>query len=445
MVKNSSGIENYNEAKSRVVIAQVLSGLLNGSGSLTTHLSKFKDHSESSLIQETCYGCCRNFQLLENILQQLLHKALKTKDPDIKCLLIAGLYQLRGLNQAEYAVINESVSAASLLGKPWAKGLVNAVLRNYLRGKDDIEAALEDSPAQLKYSFPPWLSEQLQSQWPDDWQTIMMASNQRPPLTLRVNCSKTDRNKYLKELAELSMDAAPGNLADSALYLDKAVPVSGIPGFAEGMVSVQDEASQLVAGLLDLQPGMRVLDACASPGGKTCHMLESECSLTHCAAIDIGSNKLERIQENLNRLGLSAQLIDADASNVDSWWDGNAFDRILLDAPCSATAVIRRHPDIKLLRRSADLDELLLIQAKLLQSLWQCLKPGGLLLYSTCSLLRQENEQQIKQFLESTDNAKYEGIAADWGVECHFGKQLLPGDQNGPDGFFFCPLRKSQM
>lgn len=422
----------------------MLSELLQGSGSLSTHLSRFKDHTESGLIQETCYGCCRWYRLLEFILDQLLNKPLKSKDQDVRCLLLAALYQLRNLNLAEYAVINESVSAASLLGKPWAKGLVNAVLRNYLRGKDKIEQELASAAADVRNSFPQWLYEELEAQWPGQAESLALASNERPPLTLRVNLGKTNRDQYQLELADAGIEASPGQLANSALYLAKAVPVTEIPGFLEGKASVQDEASQLVAGLLDLLPGQRVLDACAAPGGKTCHILESEHSLTQCVAIDIGSRKLERIQENLERLGLRARLVDSDATDLDNWWDGVEYDRILLDAPCSATAVIRRHPDIKVLRRAKDLEQLLSIQANLLESLWKCLKPGGLLLYTTCSILRQENEEQIIRFLDSTDNAKYEGIAADWGVECRFGRQLLPSDKNGPDGFFYCPLRKSQ-
>ena len=231
-------------------------------------------------------------------------------------------------------------------------------------------------------------------------------------------------------------------MADSALYLDKPAPVTDLPGFAEGKVSVQDEASQLVPKLLQLEPGQRVLDACAAPGGKSCHILESEHSLTSLTSIDMTQSKLDRIRENFERLGLESSLVAADASEIEAWWDGNHFDRILLDAPCSATGVIRRHPDIKLLRRPEQIKALEEIQSNLLEKLWTCLKPGGLLLYTTCSLLRQENEDTIKRFLDSTDSAKYEAIAADWGVECAFGRQLLPGTNSGPDGFFYAVLRK---
>ena len=226
------------------------------------------------------------------------------------------------------------------------------------------------------------------------------------------------------------------------MYLDKPTPVTDLPEFAEGKVSVQDEASQLVPNLLQLEPAQHVLDACAAPGGKSCHILESEGSLTRMTSIDISQSKLDRIRENFDRLGVESNLVAADASELETWWDGIQFDRILLDAPCSATGVIRRHPDIKLLRKPEQAKYLAEIQSTLLTKLWTCLKPGGLLLYTTCSLLRQENEETIKRFLDSTDSAKYEAITADWGVECSFGRQLLPGTNSGPDGFFYAVLQK---
>ena len=432
-----------NSSNSRAIVATILSDLLSGRGSLTTHLSKVKEQTDFSLIQETCYGACRWFMLLENILSTLLSKPLKAGDKDIKCLLICGLYQLRELEVAEYAVINEAVSATVVLKKGWAKGLVNAVLRNYLRKKPEIEQALLGAEPSILHSHPAWLFAEISSQWPAQAEQILQNNNLRPPMTLRVNQLQKSRAEFLMLLDAANVEAMAGDYADTAIYLAKPSPVADIPGFAEGWVSVQDEASQLVAGLLQLKPDLRVLDACAAPGGKTCHILESEPSLTSCTAIDLNAGKLRRIEENLQRLQLEANLIEADASDVDSWWDGQLFDRILLDAPCSATGVIRRHPDIKLLRKPEEIAQLQLMQTRLLASLWLCLKPGGLLLYTTCSLLRQENEEIIGRFLECADSAKYERIVADWGVECHFGRQLLPGANQGPDGFFFCVLRKS--
>ena len=433
-----------NTSNSRAIVATILSELLSGHGSLTTQLAKHRERDDFSLIQESCYGACRWFILLETILAGLLKKSLKASDQDLKCLLICGLYQLRELEVAEYAVINETVSAAVVLKKPWAKGLVNAILRNYLRNKESIEQAMVKDEPSILLSHPPWLLGEIRTQWPDLAEQILQNNNLRPPMTLRVNQLQKSRAEFLALLDEAGIQAQPGELAASSIYLQKPSPVANIPGFAEAWVSVQDEASQLVPGLLQLEADLRVLDACAAPGGKTCHILESEPSLTSCTAIDLNAGKLNRIEENLQRLQLEANLIKADAADTDSWWDGELFDRILLDAPCSATGIIRRHPDIKLLRKPKELKKLALTQARLLEALWSCLEPGGLLLYTTCSILRQENEEIIARFLKCTDNAKYERIAADWGVECSFGRQLLPGANRGPDGFFYCVLRKIQ-
>lgn len=429
-------------SNSRAIVATVLCSLLNDRGSLNTLLGNHKDHPEFSLIQETSYGCCRWYFALETLLGQLLNKPLKKQDLDIKCLMVCGLYQLRDLEVAEYAVINESVSAVLIFKKPWAKGLVNAVLRGYQRKKDELEETLTASQPNGNLAFPKWLDSEISQQWPEQALSVFHNSNQRPPMTLRVNLARNSREQYLKSLAQAGIGATAGDLANSAVYLDKPAPVFELPGFAGGRLSVQDEASQLVAKLLQLEPAQRVLDACAAPGGKSCHMLESEGLLTCMTSIDKSQSKLSRIRENLERLGLESNLVVADAGELEAWWDGTHFDRILLDAPCSATGVIRRHPDIKLLRRPEQVKSLTEIQFGLLTKLWPCLKPGGLLLYTTCSLLRQENEETIRRFLDSTDNAKYEAIEADWGVECAFGRQLLPGTSSGPDGFFYAVLRK---
>jgi 16S rRNA (cytosine967-C5)-methyltransferase len=429
-------------SNSRAVVAKILCSLLNDRGSLNTLLSNHKDHPEFSLIQESSYGCCRWYFALETLLGQLLNKPLKKQDLDIKCLMICALYQLRELEVAEYAVINESVSAVMIFKKPWAKGLVNAVLRGYQRKKDELEKALTASKSNGDLAFPKWLDSEISRQWPEQALSVFQNSNQRPPMTLRVNLARNSREQYLESLAQAGIVATAGAWTDSAVYLDKPAPVTDLPGFTEGMVSVQDEASQLVPNLLQLEPGQLVLDACAAPGGKSCHILESEGLLTCMTSIDISQSKLDRIRENLERLGLESNLVAADAGELEAWWDGTYFDRILLDAPCSATGVIRRHPDIKLLRKPEQVKSLAEIQSGLLTKLWTCLKPGGLLLYTTCSLLRQENEETIRRFLDSTDSAKYEAIAAEWGVECAFGRQLLPGTSSGPDGFFYAVLRK---
>ena len=432
-------------SNSRAIVAKILCSLLKDRGSLNTLLSNHKDHLEFSLIQESSYGCCRWYFALESLLGQLLNKPLKKQDLDIKCLMICALYQLRELEVAEYAVINEAVSATLIFKKPWAKGLVNAVLRGYQRSKEELEEALASSQPNEGLAFPSWLESEIKLQWPERALSILQNSNQRPPMTLRVNLKKNSREQYLKLLTDDGIGATVGDLTDSALYLDKPVPVTDLSGFAEGKVSVQDEASQLVPNLLQLQAGQNVLDACAAPGGKSCHILESEHLLTGLTSIDLSHSKLERIRENLERLGLESNLVAADAGELQAWWNGNQFDRILLDAPCSATGVIRRHPDIKLLKKPEHIGSVKEVQSVLLSKLWACLKPGGLLLYTTCSLLKQENEETIKRFLESTNSAKYEGIEADWGVECLYGRQLLPGAGSGPDGFFYAVLRKEPV
>lgn len=431
------------DPNSRAIAAGILSQLLVGKGSLTTHLSNYKNQPDYALLQETCFGSCRWFHLLEQILAALLSKALRSKDTDLKCLLLVAIYQLRELSVPAYAVINESVAATKSLGKPWAKALVNGVLRNYLRRKDEIEQDLAERDELFLLSHPQWLSREISQQWPDQCLQILANNNLRPPMTLRVNLTKKSREEILRLLAKAGMQAIAGTLADSAIYLEQPIAVDRVPGFAQGWLSVQDEASQLVPALLQLGADMRVLDACAAPGGKTCHILESEQSLTSCVSVDISPQRMEKIRENLSRLGLKAELQVADVSKVAQWWDGEQFDRILLDVPCSATGVIRRHPDIKLLRSAADIVTLVNTQQQILRALWPCLKPGGLLLYTSCSVLRQENEHGLAQFLRSVENAKYQGITADWGVECSLGRQLLPGKNNAPDGFFYCVLQKA--
>lgn len=434
----------------RAIAANILADLDSGRGSIGSHLAALKikvkttnsDLTDTALLQEILYGCCRWFHLLDYITNQLVSKPLKRKDNNLRCLLMVGLYQIRYLSTPEYAVLNETVAAAAALRKSWGKPLVNAVLRNYLRERESLEAAIVQLPSWLASSHPEWLFDAIQKQWPAQSANIVSANNSRPPLCLRVNLSRTTRTAILSEFEKFNIQAFPGKLVQSAIYLEKPVPVTTILGFASGLLSVQDEASQLIPGLLRLAPGMRVLDACAAPGGKTCHILESEPSLASCTAIDVDSGRMHKITENLDRLGLKAILAVADATAVSHWWDNVAFDRILLDAPCSATGVIRRHPDIKLLRNRTNIEKLQRTQYSLLLNLWKCLSSGGLLLYTSCSILREENEANIAQFLAATPDAKYESIAADWGVECRYGRQLLPNTGYAPDGFYFALLRK---
>ena len=281
----------------------------------------------------------------------------------------------------------------------------------------------------------------LRHNWPGHWTTILDANNIQAPMTLRVNARRYRREDYLAELARAGIDAEATRFATMGIQLVQPVPVERLPGFADGAVSVQDEAAQLCTGLLDLAPGQRVLDACAAPGGKTCAILEACPALADVVAIDESAERLPRIEDNLARLDLDATLIQADAADLERWWDGRPFDRILLDVPCSATGVIRRHPDIKLLRRESDIVPLAGIQLGLLQAMWSLLAPGGRLVYATCSVFPQENHRIIQRFRTQSPEARLLEPAVDWGLDTGAGRQLLP-NPNSHDGFFYAVLEK---
>lgn len=427
----------------RANAALIISRLLQQQGSLATQLPKASEQTDASslsLLKELCYGSCRWYFSLNETLAGLLGKPLKAKDLDLHCLLIVGLYQLAWMRTPEYVSINETVNAVALLKKPWAKALVNGVLRQFQRQQQKIDARSETA----RFSYPQWLIDQLKSDWPQHWQAILLAGNSHPPMTLRINRQMNSRAGYLQQLHDSGMDATAGAYADSAVYLQQPCSVTELPGFFAGHVSVQDEASQLLPSLLQLAPGQRVLDACAAPGGKTCHILETEPALTHVTALDIDTRRLDRLHENLQRLALSGDRVSVtggDARDPSVWWEQQPFDRILLDAPCSATGIIRRQPDIKLLRQPSDINRLCILQSELLDSLWTCLQPGGVMVYSTCSILPAENSNQITRFLARTADASAVTIPADWGLACENGRQLLPAD-NAPDGFYFACLQK---
>jgi len=432
-------------ADARACAARVLSQVISDGRSLSEALPAvvqvLTDARQRALVQELSYGTLRWFYRLDALLQRLLKKPLKQRDADVRCVLLLGLYQLDQLAMPQRVAVNETVQATHALNKQWASGLVNAVLRNYQRQAAQLEEVIVAEPV-ARFAHPAWLIERLQSDWPRDWERILTANNARPPFSLRVNRQRVTRTEYMETLTGQSLQAQPLDYVDAGIRLDKPVPVDALPGFAEGYISVQDGAAQLAAGLLDLQPGQRVLDACAAPGGKTAHILESEPALAQVTAVDVEARRLARISENLSRLSLGANLVQGDAGATASWWDGQGYDRILLDVPCSATGVIRRHPDIKLLRRAGDIAALVSVQAQLLQAMWPLLSSGGMLLYCTCSVLTDENSAQIGRFLETHADAAEVPIAADWGRECRHGRQIFPGE-NEMDGFYFACLTRT--
>ena len=424
------------------ILAQVINDGRSLSEILPAALKIVADPRERALAQELVYGTLRWYYHLRVVLDQLLKRPVRQRDGDLYCLMLSGLYQLSRMGVPSHVAVNETVQATRELKKEWASGLVNAVLRGYQRETARLETVTEQS-LEASYAHPGWFIEALQTDWPADWQDILDAGNQRPPLSLRVNQLQIGRDDYLNLLLQAGIKAHAMVHAAHGIIVQSPVPVEALPGFAEGRVSVQDGAAQLTTGVLDLAAGQRVLDACAAPGGKTAHILESEPGLESVTAVEINPARVRRIEENLSRLGLAARILQGDATNPESWWDGRCFDRILLDVPCTATGVIRRHPDIKLLRRSQDINTLASRQAHLLQAMWPLLSDGGMLLYTTCSVLIEENDRQIGHFLSAHPDAEAMAIEAEWGRCCAHGRQILPGEQD-LDGFYFACIRKAK-
>jgi 16S rRNA (cytosine967-C5)-methyltransferase len=418
--------------------AAVLGGVLGGR-SLDSELAEmWRRHSQldersRAAVQDLAYGALRFLPRLEASLEALLEKPLK--DARLRALLLVALYQLAHTRAAPHAIVDHAVSACHALGLTSAKGLANAVLRNFLRRRAALGArALRTETA--RYCHPQWWIDKLRVQYPVRYAAALEAGNSRPPLALRVNRRRTCVADYLELIARHGISGEAHGAA--AVLLEKALPAARIPGLAEGLVSVQDAAAQLAAPLLDLSDGMRVLDACAAPGGKTGHALElADLNLT---ALDSDAVRLERVQANLSRLGLAARVVCSDACEPASWWDGARFDRILLDAPCSGSGVARRHPDIKWLRRESDIEQFARLQNRMLDALWQTLESGGKLLYATCSVFHEENHEQVARFLERHRDATRLALpAVDDDTHPPAG-QLLPDGRH--DGFFYALLQK---
>ncbi len=428
----------------RQVAALVIRDLLVDKRSLATlmppALAKVND-KDRGLLQELCFGSARWLPQLQLYINELLDKPLKQKDADINALLIVGAYQLLYTRIPDHAALSSTVEVCRRLKKNWATNVVNGVLRHLQRNHKTLAETLQAKSAVFRYSHPNWMINAIEKSWPETSHEILNANNQHPPFTLRLNTAVVKREDYLTQLENAGVKAEACPYSPYGIRLLKAVAVDSLPGFSEGYVSVQDEAAQLAAPLLQLEPGQRVLDACCAPGGKTCHILEREPGLAEVVALDVDESRLARVEENLSRLKQTATLRCGDAGNLDDWWNGQPFDRILLDAPCSATGVIRRHPDIKLLRTRADIAKLADVQQRLLHTLWQTLKPGGLLVYATCSIMPEENAQQVAAFLAAEASAQALPINAEWGEAQAVGKQLFP-HTNGHDGFYYACLQK---
>jgi 16S rRNA (cytosine967-C5)-methyltransferase len=384
--------------------------------------------AQRAALQDLSYGTLRFYGQLDALLGALLHKPLS--DRRIYYVLLVALYQLQYSKAAQHAVVDHAVRSAQMLNAK-VSGLVNAILRNFLRSQDVmLERAAQHATG--RYSYPQWWIDELQAQYGERSAAMLEAGNQHPPMTLRVNQRRNTTADYLTLLNRHNLSARL--IEPDALQLDKPVPVDKLPGFFDGLVSVQDAGAQYAARLLDVHDGMRVLDACAAPGGKTAHILER--AAVDMVAVDKDAKRLQRVAENLQRLDLSAQLVAGDAAEPQEWWDGEPFDRILADVPCSASGVVRRHPDIKWLRRSSDIAGFAAQQLQILRALWRLLAQDGRLLYTTCSVFHQENEQVVAAFLAQQPDARRLPISLANDNE----GQLLPNDQH--DGFFYALLQK---
>ena len=393
------------------------------------------DERDISLCRALTYGICRWYFSLQTVIEGYLRKPFKKKDKDIEIILLLGLYQIAVMKMDHHAAVNETVKLTQWQNKGWAKGLVNAVLRGLIR--DESTPDLLSAEA----SYPEWIQHKISQDWSNQAAAILEAGNQRAPMTLRFALAKESMPQYIEDLNQSGIGAKPHDLVESALVLDKPCDVKALPGFLQGNISVQDAATQLAANLLDCRVGMRVLDACAAPGGKSAHLLQSVPGIT-LVALDQDQTRLALVEDNLKRIGHSAQLVCGDAASPRDWHDGQPFDRILADVPCSASGVIRRHPDIKLLRRASDIKGLVAQQRQILSALWTLLKPGGLLLYSTCSIFKDENERQIDWFVQNNDNCTVIGPnSVQWGEQRPWGQQILPGSKN-MDGFYYACLQK---
>jgi 16S rRNA (cytosine967-C5)-methyltransferase len=424
--------------QTRVIAARVLDAVLHRGRSLKAELAQalpaLPDPRDRALVEAICFAVLRQPARFEAALSAWMSKPLGYRDGELKALLFAGLAQLDPLKLPAHAALASTVDAARAIGRTHQAGMVNALLRRAQReGIAQIEAHAH---------WPKWLRDRIAADWPQDEAAILDASVAEPPMWLRVNRRRTTPAQYLQRLHDAGIAARLDDAAGDAVRLDTPVAVAALPGFAEGEASVQDASAQLVVDALSPAAGARVLDACVAPGGKAAHVLERDATV-RLSAIDIDAQRLDRVRENLSRLKLggSIQLAAVDAAQTAAWWDGVPFDAVLLDAPCSATGIVRRQPDVLQHRRESDLDSLTATQARLLDALWTTVAPGGVLLYATCSILKAENEAQVEAFLARTPDAVAEPLDERFGRVAGAGRQRLPGE-GGFDGFYYARLRK---
>ena len=434
------------KANIRALAAKCCYAVIDQGRSLSDELPKQQEKvqpKDKALLQEICFGVLRYLPELENEVRELMQKPLKGKQRVFHFLLLVGVYQIKFMRIPDHAAVSETVAATSALKNRHMKALLNGVLRNIVRQQTSSgEQTKTNIPDAIKYNHPSWFIKKIQQGYPDQWQNILTANQQKPPMWLRVNSLHHKNEEYQGLLKDADIELNTIEPVSGAIELSKAVDVNTLPGFEQGWVSIQDGAAQQAARLLDCQADDVVLDCCAAPGGKTCHILERTPNINSMTAIDIEQSRLTRVEDNLSRLGLTAKVIAGDAANPDSWWSGELFDRILLDVPCSGTGVIRRHPDIKWLRKSTDIDTLVVLQQQILKQIWSLLKPGGTLLYATCSILPEENSKQMARFIEQNADAKLLDIDNnEHKRENTIGWQLLPGEQN-MDGFYYAKLLK---
>ncbi|HEY2396399.1 MAG TPA: 16S rRNA (cytosine(967)-C(5))-methyltransferase RsmB [Rudaea sp.] len=429
-------------ADARALAAQALQRIVAGQSlraEFAAFSTKLPDARDRALLSALLHAGARWWLRYAVAVDRLLERPLPAREAQLSALLVLGLVQLETLHLPVYASVAATVDAARALGKPKFAGLVNALLRRWLRERDSVNSAL-DADVATRTAHPRWLLDSLEADWPDASVAIADANNAQAPLWLRTNRRRVGRDAFVQRLIAAGIDARASALLPDGLLLERSLDVTQLPGFADGLFSVQDGAAQYAAGLLDLHDGQRVLDACAAPGGKSAHILEQ--ADVHLLALDRDERRLPRVAENLARLGLRGEMRGADATRPKSWWDGKPFDRILIDAPCSATGIIRRQPDVKLHRRPGDVALLAAGQTRLLNALWPLLAPGGRLVYATCSVLEAENGERIERFVaRHADAGRAPAGLSDWRAVRGGGVQNLPGE-SGMDGFYYAVLEK---